>query len=100
MKKAILIIIGVLVFGYIAFICEESIRLKNNDVAKPLIIIDQIMCDRESIACYGDDKEYTESYTSLGFNVKRTFRLDERSSEDNLMYYPTSGEFWLFDKLL
>ena len=93
LKIAILIII---IFSI--FILEESIRINYTNSYKPLIIIDKIMCSKDSFVCYGDDRKYEEEYLSLGFTLKLEYYLDPKSSEDNHMYYLVDKEFLLFNK--
>ena len=100
MKKAILIIIGVIVFGYVAFICEESIRLRNNSEAQPLIVLDKVFCSKDHWVCYGSDREYKENYISLGFSLKREYILEPDATKENHKYHLAGEEFWLFGKFL
>ena len=97
MKKVLKIVILIIIIFSI-FIIEESVRLNKGDF-KPLIVIDKIMCSKDSLVCYGDDRKYEEKYISLGFTLKLEYYLDEKSSEDNHMYYLVDKEFLLFNKI-
>ena len=98
--KAILIILGILLIGYIMFMVEESVRLQNDYKAEPLIVIDKVMCSKDSYACYGKNGEYEEKYTSLGFVLKRSYVLDEYATAESHSYHIVSSEFWLFNKYM
>lgn len=98
--KIILIVILSLIGLLAIFITEESIRLKNNPDNKPLIVIDKIFCGKDYRVCYGEDGKYTEQYWSIGFVLKIDYRLDEISSDDNIIYHATEAEFLLFNKFI
>ena len=96
--KILLIVIFSLIGLFIVFIVEESIRLKNNPYDKPLVIIDKVFCSKDDWVCYGEDETYIEKYWSLGFTLKIKYHLDEKSSDDNIIYHVTEEEFLLLNK--
>lgn len=101
MKKIILIIFGAIILSYIAFICEESIRLKNDSESTPVIVLDQTFCDKDSFACYeANGGEFIKEYNSLGFSFYKRYALDEGSTEKSFNYHLIGEEFYLFNKFL
>lgn len=98
MKKILIIIISSLPVLFAVFITVESLRLKNNHYDKPLIIFDKVFCSKDDWICYGDDKTYNEEYWSFGFVLKIKYYLDEKISDDNVIYHVSEKEFLLFNK--
>ncbi|MBQ7410009.1 MAG: hypothetical protein IJW20_01335 [Clostridia bacterium] len=91
MKKKLLIVLISLICIFSIFIVEECIRLKVNNNSIPLIVfhIDEKYSD--------NSKQKEEIYYSFGFKTKITYRLDDKSSLDNYMYYIVGKEFCLFN---
>ncbi len=81
------IIILSVILVYTFFIVEESIRLSKNPLAEPLIVIEE-----NYSGSVGD-----ATYKSLGFTLITEYSDFEGSSD---RVYPTSQEFWLFDRFL
>lgn len=86
MKKTIkmitLVILSIL-FIYVLFITEESIRLLNNKLAEPLIMFNETYT--------GSNGDIT--YQSLGFKLKNIYACS--TSKD--LCYVTGQTFYLFD---
>lgn len=87
MKKYVGRVFIVIVLIYTLFIIEESVRLSNNSLAEPLIILDE--------SYSGDIGDVT--YRSLGFTLKTDYA---KFNDSNDRVYPISQEFWLFDIFL
>ncbi len=87
--KKVLKIIGIvlisIIFIYIIFIAEESIRLKK-DGGDPLIKVDKCSYTGNKYKCKG-----------LGYSITREYTSKQESSD---VYYLIGEEFWLFDKIL
>ena len=98
MKKAfkiISIIVLILVCTFTIFICEESIRLKSNDTALPLIITDRT---KYCVECINIGEEIEMEYYSIGYKVIMRYYKDPKSHDD-LVFIGVSGkEFLLFNK--
>lgn len=99
MKKLIIFLV-VLALAYAVFVCEESIRLKNDYKSVPVIVLGKTKCSKDSWECYDKNGAYTENYTSLGFSLKREYLLDEDANEANFRYHIAASECWLFNKFL
>ena len=95
----ILKLIFCLVCLYAIFIIAESYRLKESN-EEPLIILDKDKCNETDKVCYDDNGKYEEKIYSLGFTLKNVYYLDEKSTDDNLIYHQVEQEFYLFDKIL
>ena len=80
-------VLVVIVLIYILFIVEESVRLSNNSLSEPLIILEENYSGN-----IGD-----VTYKSLGFTLKVNYAKFNDSDD---IVYPVSQEFWLFDKFL
>ncbi len=93
MKKKLLIILISIMFIFIVFIIEESIRLNKYSDAKPLIIL------KKDVYTHDNFFKQNHIYYSLCFKLKQTFILDDNSSDDNKIYYLSGEEFILFNKL-
>ena len=87
MKKYVGRVFIVIVLIYTLFIIEESVRLLNNSLAEPLIILDE--------SYSGDIGDVI--YKSLGFTLKTDYA---KFNDSNDIVYPISQEFWLFDTFL
>jgi len=85
--KNIFLVSLLVVFIYVLFIMEESIRLSNNSLAVPLIVFEE---------SYSDD-DNNVIYESIGFTLTTKFANFSGSTD---MVYPIAQEFWLFDKFL
>lgn len=89
MKKTIKIIILVIlsiIFIYALFITEESIRLLNNKLSEPLIVLNETYT--------GANGDVT--YQSLGFKLKNIYACP--NSKD--LCYVTGQTFYLFDTFI
>lgn len=89
MKKGIkitILVIASITFLYALFIIEESIRLLNNKLSKPLIVF------KETYS--GPNGDVT--YESLGFKLKNKYACP--NSKD--VCYVTGQDFSLFDTFI
>lgn len=95
MKKFIILIISMICL-FSAYIIEESVRLKVNDEAKPLVIFDQTkLC----VSCLRPGEEQEIEYYGFGYLVKIRYSVFEKSSNDNKIINVIGKEFLLFNKL-
>ena len=95
--KIILIILAAIVIVFSIFILEESIRLKNNDNALPLIVTDKT---KYCVSCIEIGEEIEMEYYSIGYKVKINYYKSEKSHND-LVFIGVSGkEFYLFNKFM
>ena len=95
--KIILIILAAIVIVFSIFILEESIRLKNNDNALPLIVTDKT---KYCVSCIEIGEEIEMEYYSIGYKVKIKYYKSEKSHND-LVFIGVSGkEFYLFNEFM
>ena len=99
--KKIIKVLGIIIISIIVLFCiyitEESLRLKSNNGALPLIITDQT---KYSISAIKPGEEVKIEYKSFGYKLIVRYTLSEQSSEDNKIISIIGEEFWLFNKTL
>lgn len=83
----------------VLFGLEECIRLYINEYDLPFIVVDKTKCSKNDFLCYDDNNMYVEYYYSLGFTLKKTYNLNNISSEDNIVLIVVRNEFLLFNVL-
>ncbi len=81
----------------VLFSLEECIRLYINEYDLPFIVVDKTKCSKNDFLCYDDNNMYFEYYYSLGFTLKKTYNLNNISSEDNIVLNVVRNEFLLFN---
>lgn len=94
--KIISIILIVTLSIFIIFICEESIRLKHNTEALPIIVTDKT---KNCISCIEPGEDLEVEYLSIGYKTKIRYSLSEESSVDNKIIIISGKEFLLFNKI-
>lgn len=93
--KIVLIVLSIIVGLFLIYICEESIRLKSNDTALPLIITDKT---KYCVECINIGEEIEMEYYSIGYKVKMRYYKDPKSHDDLVFIGVTGKEFMLFNK--
>ena len=93
--KWIIIVLLSLFMIFIIFIAEESIRLYKQDESKPLIILDST---KYCVSCISPHEILDMEYYSIGFKVKISYHLDEKSTDDNKIIRIIGKDFLLFNK--
>ena len=95
--KIICFVLLAVVLLFSIFIAEESIRLKSNDEALPLIITDQT---KYCVSCIQEGEEINMEYYSIGYKVNVRYMMSEESSDDNRIILVIGKEFRLFNKFM
>ncbi len=79
MKKKILVALLIIFILPFLWILIEFIHFKVLSHDKPIVVLDEIFCSKDSTACYDENGYYTHIYYGIGFSVRLTYRLDEHS---------------------
>lgn len=87
----------IIVGTYVLFVTEECIRLKINEEAKPLIILDRT---KFCVECLVPGEEIEVEYYSIGFKVKTRYASSPESHDDLVFIMINGKEFRLFNKFL
>lgn len=95
--KILLIIIFSIILIFAIYICEESIRLRKVQTAKPLIITDQT---KYCVECINVGEEIEMEYYSIGYKVKIRYYKSEKSHGDLVFIGILGKEFYLFNRYL
>ncbi len=70
----------------------EIIRFRVFSFEEPLIVLDQTFCSKDYVGCFGDDKEYTQEYISVGFTVRFEYHLNSDFDSKNYENLPIYQE--------
>ena len=95
--KIFLIVLSAIVSVFLIFIIDESIRLKNNDNALPLIVTDET---KYCVSCINIGEEIEKEYYSIGYKVKVKYYKSEKSHDDLVIIGVSGKEFYLFNKFM
>ena len=102
MKKKILIILLILFIIPFLWILIEYYRFETlgYEYDRPLILLDETFCSKDSIACYNENGDYIHTYHGIGFSVRLTYHLDDNDShfyeKKKPNYSLTKRNFYLF----
>ena len=93
--KFIFKLIFVIIALFITFIVEEAFRLKVEPKAKPLIIMDKT---KYCVECIKPDEILEAEYVSIGYKVRATYKLEEKTKDNLKSIKVIKKEFLLFNK--
>ena len=89
------IVLAALLFLFLAFLIEESVRLKTDDDALPLVILDRT---KYSISAIEPGEELEIEYYSIGYKTAVRYYRPEGSAGDSETLV-SGKEFMLFYKV-
>ncbi len=103
MKKKILVLLLIIFILPFLWILIEFIHFKVLSYDKPIIMLDEIFCSKDTTICYDENGYYTHIYYGIGFSVRLTYQLDDNSPRyrHNKLRYPdytlVKREFYPFN---
>lgn len=82
MKKKLLIILLIILIIPFLWILIEYYRFEKLGFGydKPLIMLDETFCSKNSLGCYDENGDYIHTYYGIGFSVRLTYHLDDNNS--------------------